>query len=339
MRRSSLIVAGILALLLAAAAAACGGGLSGLQTPEDMLVKIVDASEDISSLEGTFEAEIQMSLDPAQVPEEDQAMLAMFGGPITATGTIAYSNDRQVADIDVTLAMAGFSYNMGLKVVEEQAWLRMFGQWYDFAPALQETGSDLSLWEDQYDPKAIEDKLAEMGIDPLSWLGDASLEGEETLLGIDTLHLTCTPDVTALFDDVLLLLQDPEFMNLLDPSGALLESLGQDLPSVADLKDIRAELIAMFQELTVDLWAAKSDASIRQMIVYANIVPPAEAEMVGVESIGITATMALESLNRPVKVDAPDSSLPYSALEDLMGGDSGLAPFTDSGASGGVFDN
>ena len=55
-------------------------------------------------------------------------------------------------DADVTLGAAGFSYNMGLRVLEEQGWIRMFGQWYDFTTALADSADgDMSLWEETYD--------------------------------------------------------------------------------------------------------------------------------------------------------------------------------------------
>jgi hypothetical protein len=339
MRRSflALSVFTLLALLLVTAGCA-GEGLSTFDKPEDMLETALDSSSEMTSLTGTFAADLQVHLDPSRLPQEDLAFLGMFQSPATVSGTLAFSTKARAFDADVTLGAAGFTYNMGLRVLEEQAWIRMFGQWYDFTSALEDPANgDMSLWEETYDQEELEQHFDRLGIVIQDWFGEPRLVGAEQLAGTDVYHLACTPDLELMVNDAMILLQDREFLNLVDPGGSFFESLGQDLPSWSELRSIAADIPEMFQDLTVDFWVGKSDGLLRQATGYMNVVPPAEAELDGVDSIEVTATLTLDTLNKPVAVGAPEAFLPFSALEQMLGDPSGLMPFMGTGEEDGIF--
>lgn len=339
MRRPFLALFFVSVLTLSLAAAGCAGkGLSSLDKPEDMLKTALDSSMDMTSLTGDFAADLQMHLDPSQLAQEDLAFLGMFQDPATISGTLAFSTRARAFDADVTLGAAGFTYNMGLRVLGEQGWIRTFGQWYDFTTALADSAhGDMSPWEETYDQEELEQHFDRLGIVIQDWFGQPRLVGAEELAGTDVYHLACSPDLELMVDDAIILLQDREFLNLLDPGGSFFESLGQDLPSLSELRSIAADIPRMFQDFTLDLWVGRSDGLVRQATGHINVVPPAEAEMDGVDGIEITATLTLDTVNKPVSVKAPESVLPFSALEEMFGDPSGLMPFMGTGEDDGIF--
>ena len=76
----------------------------------------------------------------------------------------------------------------------EQTWLQMLGQWYDMSEALADQGLEEVKSED-LDLEAMEARMSGLGIDPLDWLGEVRLVGEESLDGTQTYHLSCAPDL------------------------------------------------------------------------------------------------------------------------------------------------
>jgi hypothetical protein len=336
MRRSSLLLV-IVALALTVGLASCGGGgLSSMQQPEEMLQTILDASASMNSGTATVQADLQIRFDPNEVPPQDLVFAGIFSGPITVSGTIDFSGEETV-DLDMTVGLAGMTYNMGFRALGEQVWMRIFGQWYDLTEAIQELGygGDMAVWEQAYDMEDVERVVTDLGIDPIEWLGDVTLVGEETLANTAVFHLACAPDLALMMSDAFRLLRSQEFMAMVDPTGDLLEFLEvmeSDLPTPAELDEVQAMIPQMFKDLTVDLWAAKSDAIPRQISSHMLVGPPPGEETDGVESIEVTLTISLDNVNQPVYVRAPDSYLPFSALEEMLGGDSGLLPFMGEGA-------
>lgn len=128
-------------------------------------------------------------------------------------------------------------------------------------------------------------------------------------------------------------------MTTIDPTGDLLDLMGTDFPTPAELAEVEAMIPEMFRDLTVDVWGAKSDAIARRIEAHVKIGPPPGEPTDGMESIEITLTVSLDDINRPVDVQAPENYLPFSALEDFFEDGPGLMPFMGSGAGdSGAFD-
>jgi len=302
-----------------------------------MLEAILDASANMSSGTATVQADLQVNFDLQELPRQDLEFASVFSGPINLSGTMAFSDKSQVVDLDMTAGAAGITINGGIRVVEEQFWMRVLGQWYELTEAMQDTGygADLGFWDEPYDVEEFEKLIADLGIEPVEWLGEVTLVGKETLDETAVYHLTCTPDVALIMSDVFRLLQDQEFMTALDPTGDLLDFIGSDFPTPAELAEVEAMIPGMFQDLTVDVWGAKSDAIARKITAHVKVGPPPGEEIDGIESIEIAMTISLDDINRRVDVEAPEKYLPFSALEDFFGEGPGLMPFMGGAAGNG----
>ncbi len=342
MRRLSLVFLVVTALLIVLGTTACGGaaGTAGVSpaeqsdlSPEAILTAAVAASEEMKSAQGSFEFNMSFDVDTSQLPEE---ALAMIDQPMTVAGTFAYGSEPQAAEFAVSADLAGQAMNMGMKLLEEKAWLRYLDQWYEAPAEMTEFMGDPAAQETQV--AELQKMLTDAGIDPMTWMKDLRLVGEESLDGVAVYHLAASPDMAKIMTDLITLMQSEQFMGLLDPTGSTsgLMGEGMGLPGTEELQEMQAQLTSMFQNLTADLWVAKDDSMLRKAAIAASMVPPAGEDAQGLNAINIAATMLFQTVNQPVTVDPPASALPWSEFEKAMQEGLGMFGGMFSGALGGT---
>ena len=104
--------------------------------------------------------------------------------------------------------------------------------------------------------------LRSLGLDPMSWLQDPTVEGTETVGGVETDHISAQLDVDALLDDV------DKLLARVSDQG--LAATGQEVPDRIPADD-RAQIEEAVKSATVDVWtrhrgphAAPADARARR---------------------------------------------------------------------------
>lgn len=325
MRRPSLIVLLVLAFVLLAGAVGCDKGDATTKdtSPQALVQALLDSQYDIKSAVCPFEIEVQIETDPSKLPEEDMAALMVFKNGLKASGTVSTDSDRQAADVDITLSMSGITYNMGLRMVEQQLFVSMLGQWYDLTPALEQYSADFEDVWTQPDSQEMRDLLTDAGIDPKTWLGEVRLVGQETLGETPVYHLACTPAVDKIIADGIALIQNKDFMARFDPSGELADSLAstEDMPTDAELQEVIDIIPDILPALTLALWADQDDDLLRKMEFSTKLVPTTDMDMDGITSITLDVRMANENINKPVNIKAPENVLPYSSFQQMFGSD------------------
>jgi hypothetical protein len=321
-RRTSAIVLLVLAVALVALTVGCGKAATQVDSSAPGLIKaIFDSQSDAKSAVCPFDAEVKVESDPSQLTEEDLLPMNMLQSGVKATGTFSFDYDHQLMDIDVTASMSGVSYNMGIRMIKQQMFMSILGQWYDVTPALEESSTDYKdIWK-QRDQQAVQDALTRAGLDMQDWFGQVKLVGQETLDGTPVYHVTCAPDMQKIITDGLAILQNKEIMAIVDPTGQLAESLAdsEDMPTGADLADLQAMIPQMFPLFSVDLWASSGDNIVRKLALDAKVVPPADTDSQGIKSVSVSMTMSYKDINKPVSIKAPDKVLPYSSFQQMFG--------------------
>jgi hypothetical protein len=324
MRRLLLSLLVVTVLMVVLGAAGCGGGAqtAGLAqadssdlSPEAILTAAVAASEDMASAQGSFEFTISFDVDTSQLPEE---ALGLFGQPMTMAGTFAYGSDPQAVDFAISADLFGQAMDMGMKLLEDQAWFRFLDQWYEAPAEMQGLMGDPAAQETQ--AAELQKMLTDAGIDPMTWMKDLRVVGEETLDGIPVYHLAASPDIAKMMTDLIALMQSEQFMGLLDPTGSTgdLMGAGMLMPGTEELQEMQTQLASMFEDLTADLWIAKEDSVLRKAAIGARMVPPAGEDAEGLNAIDLVATMLFQEVNQPVTVEPPASALPWSEFEKAM---------------------
>ncbi len=317
MRRYSLVVlVTILVLGLGLGAVACGSG-TGNMSPQEMLTAAMDAAEAASSQSGTYEIELALDADTGQMSADEQAMAQMFvGQPIKLTGTFATQTDPVLADLTVAFGLMGANISAGVRVIDDEAWLNVFGEWY-VAPA--EVMEQVGGTDDAAMVQAMLEIMDEEGIDPNDWFKDLKAVGTETLAGTEVTHLTGSVDVKKMAADVITLMQNPKLSALLDAGSSAAGAGGDlELPTGDELEETQTMLEELFKSATLDVWIAKSDSSMRKMVLNADIAMPAEAATAGLSGAKAIATFNLDAPNKAIDVKAPANAKPIEELETDM---------------------
>jgi hypothetical protein len=342
MRRLSttlfIVVALVLTFGITVVASGCGTSaqMAGLSpddlSPEGILAKAVAASQDMTSAKGSFEVGLSFDVDSSRLSEEEKALV---GQPMKVSGTLAYGSGPQAAEFAADLSMAGQATNIGMKLLGNKVWVRFMDQWYETPPEMQQmlnapAGQEAKAGE-------IQQLLSDLGIDPITWMKDLRLVGEETLDDTDTYHLAATPDLTKMIADMAELMQSGELMKLLEPSGSTEGLMGSSsaLLTPDEVQQMEKQLETMFQDLAADLWIAKDSFMLLKFTAGALMTPPPGEDAAGVNAIRLDAKISLQDINDAVTVEPPASAQPWTALQKAIEANPGMFPGLFSGAVSG----
>jgi len=318
MRKYSVMLL-IALVVVALGSMACDSSESALDeslTPEEMLTDALDEMSSADSGSGSYEVEVTLDIDSGQVPADELAMLQMFlGGPITVSGTFAGQDDPVRADVTIALGVSALEIPVGIRAIDEQAWISIMDQWYE-AP------EDLQQQIDISDEDLVDEMTAiveDMDIDPASWTTGFTREADETIADTETVHLSGAIDVEQMIDDMFELMQDPKVAEMMsDAVGEAGDLSATEMPSAFQLATVKAILQAMIEDNTMDVWIAKADSSLRRMVMTLDMVFPPEMDMEGLSGISVVVTVDLDAPGTKVEVEAPESAKPFDELEEDM---------------------
>ena len=294
------------------------------QDPQTIIAGAVLASQNIKSASGSFDVTVKLDADASKVPAE---MKALVDNPIQVTGTFAAAQNPEAADLTVSLNLGGQKLDAALKSVDNKAWLQFGGQWYELPADMMGTTATTGASTSTSQPSLAEitKLLADLGIDPTTWITNLTIVGEEDIDGAASYHLKGTPDVAKMLTDLLQLMKSPEFTKLINPGGTGSDTSttgGLDLqsmiPSPDQLQQMQTQLTEAFKNVTVEAWVGKADAFLRKVVLTANLTPPAGQPADGLSAINVTATISLQNFNQPVTVQAPASSAPITDLQKAI---------------------
>jgi hypothetical protein len=327
MRRSCVVITIVVALVLVLSAAACGTSVSRAplsigDPPEDILAAAVSVANDVTAGTGGFDFKFTVDADESQIPPEDRQLAQTLLDGVTVSGTFAYANDPMAADYTVSLELAGQPLEMGVRMQDSGFWLSYAGSWYEMPPEAMQAFAGSNT---QIDPKEMEQLLEDLGLDPLTWFKDLAAVGEESLDGVNTIHLAGSPDYVKMLADVFELLRNEKFLHLIDPTGQMTSGMmGSGFPpSPAEIEQFGTEIDSMLQGLTIEIWVGSDDYQVRKIAVEGNITPPLGEDPDGLLGIGISASMWLDSINQPLAIEAPKSPLPFTELQSAIMEDPG----------------
>jgi len=249
--------------------------------------------------------------------------------------------------------IAGQSLPVGFETVNGEAWLQFMGQWYQ-TPASTDKAGDTTTTDQEPQAASIQQALTAAGVDPSTWLTEVKLVGEETIKGTATSHLSATVNPSQIASDLVKLATSGVLKNLI-PSGAkstdstaLSASTSETMPTQQELQQLKSNLTAAVQSLTLDVWVTKGTYQICQLEVKASIVPPAQSAqsesttsestattesaaqaatkaalqglIQGIKSVSIDATVSLTPAATPVKVTPPNGAKSWSDLQTTLQG-------------------
>jgi hypothetical protein len=348
----------VLMLLLAIVAAGCGTAETAgqaqpaLTTAQGILEQALAGKNQVTAGTGDFDLSVTVTGEQAKMPAAAQGLM---GQPLTVSGTYSFDKAAKAGQISLNAGAAGQALTVGLEAIDGQSWLQLMGQWYQI-PA--EKAGATTTTAQKVQAAAIQQALTAAGVDPKTWLTDLKVVSEETLNETPVSHLSAAVNVSQIASDISKLVTSGALKNLLPGKTSNTEptttgdSLSIKMPTQEELQKLQAQLTAAVQSLTIDAWITKDTYQFRKLEVKATIVPPAEsaasesttppstatsesnsqaaAEQMlaglgqAIKSISIDASISLAPATGPVKITPPVDVKPWSQLQTLVKGFTGM---------------
>ena len=270
------------ALIAVVALAGCGGndeeaaGLleRGFSTDVRSGYATVEAELELQGIEG-FEGPIRLRLDGG---------FEVAGGEPTEVPNL---------DMDFQLSGAGREVAGTVVLTPANAWVRYGGTDYEVGEELWAQARQAYREQSRGQPL----RFAEAGMDPLDWVDDAEVEGEERVSGVRATRVSGTLDVEAMLRD----------SNELAGSQALPDSV------LGDVEDV-------IEDVEFEAWIGADDIWRRIATQASFEVPEEERDLVGgLEGGDLSLEVELDRPNDLVEMPAPSDPRPIDELLRRLG--------------------
>lgn len=305
------------ALLFATfALASCGGG-DDTENVQELLDKAFSSSMDSADLR--IDASVQLQGSPGL---ERPLRLSATGPFRTNTGKLPS------ADIELRIGTdgGGQTVTTGFLSTGDRAFLRFQDVYYE-QPADEVRRANRAIRDNQ----GRRGSLRGLGLDPRSWLAEATDEGEEEIGGVATRHVSGTLDVEAVMRNL------NEFVRR---SGAALGgATGQPPPEPLSDEDI-ARVGEVVRDPIFHVYVGEEDDIIRRVSGRIEFEVPAASreELGGLESGSIEFEVEFTDVNGDQRIEPPANARPISDLTQSLGGGGPLPGLGGESASPSVPD-
>jgi hypothetical protein len=296
--------------------AACGGG-GDKEDAQSLLDQAFSSSIESANLKLDAQLELKGSKqlkDPVRI---------QASGPFR-------SNPGKLPSVDLSLELgtsgAGQVIQTGFLSTGDRAFVKFQDVYYEQPVAdVQRTNRELGRRKGRKGSS-----LSALGLDPRSWLGEAKDEGEETVAGVRTHHVSGTLEVTEVLHDL------NDFVRR--GGSALTGATGQKPAQQLSRADI-AKIAQVVENPTFDVYVGIDDDIIRRISGRIEIdVPDGERSSVGgLEGGTFDFSLEFSDVDGKQKIEAPGRARPLSELTRSLGGAGTLSDAL--GAAGGSDDD
>ena len=314
------------AALLAATLAACGGG-SG--DASQLLRDTFRGSHSIKSGKVNF----SLTLTPSGSRSLTSPVSLSFNGPFQSRGT----GKLPQSNFTLSGTLQGHTGSLGIVSTGDAGFVSLQNTAYKLPDATfrRLEASFANTGGGGANP------LGNLGIDPLSWLSNPSVVGDEDVAGTATTHIRAGINVKAFLTDLSKVLQKVAAQGSVPGSSTLANGLSPDTIN---------RVASSAQNPSFDLWTGKSDKTFRR--VQINLTYPVTGQIStllgGLNSAAIGLVVEYDDLNQPQTIVAPTNPQPYSqfttklralvsqlrnALGGLTGAGASLTPGSSSGST------
>jgi hypothetical protein len=282
--------------------AACGGSSSSSLSVTHLLSQTLAAN--VGKIHsGELALTIRADLDGVELLGGKPVELQL-SGPFTepAGSATAFDFSATVSEAGSTLPVAVLSTGRAVYVE--------FGGTYYVLPSSVESSLAKAV-QSQSATGGSSGLLANLGIDPLSWLTSPKLAGTTMVSGTETDHVTAQIEVPRLLGDV---------AKVMSRSSAVAgsPSLAKEL-TPANLHEIASAVTSAH----VGIYSGTSDHILREFSAALTFTIPAAAQgsLGGLTGGSLDVTATIANLNAQETITPPSSSEPF---RDLLGGSGGV---------------
>jgi hypothetical protein len=289
----------LLLLLPAFLLGACGGG-DDKQDVESLLDKAFSSSIDSADLK--LDAELDLNGNE----QLKNPIRVRASGPFR-------SNEGKLPQVDLDLELgtdgAGQVIQTGFLSTGDRAFVKFQDVYYE-QPAAEVARTNRELAKRGGKRRS---SLAALGLDPRTWLGDAKDEGEETVAGAKTHHVSGTLEVTQVLDNL------NDFVRR--SSSALSGTPAEGAPQELTRSDI-AKIAEIVDNPSFDVYVGVDDDVIRRVSGRIEFdVPEDQRESLsGISSGTLRFSIEFRDVNGDQEIEAPARARPLSELTRSLGG-------------------
>lgn len=227
-----------------------------------------------------------------------------FGGPFQSNGEGELPSFDFDVSADLEIPEQEGSYSFGAAVTEGSGFINYNGTEYLLDDAtFEQLSSGFAQSSEATEEQGAGASLAELGLDPSSWLTDVSNEGVEDVEGAEAVHISGAADVEAIFADI---------AELATSQPIPVEGL----PSAEEI----AEIAAVVDTAEIDVYTGTEDGILRRLEVVLALANPDDPA----ESFAFDLDLTLSELNEDQEISAPDDAEPIADLLGQFGGLGGL---------------
>ncbi len=317
------IVALLAAGLTAAVLSACGSS-SGAGGAQRLLEQTFSGSHRVQSGVLSF----ALTLDPSGSSTLRKPLSVSLSGPFQSQG----AGKLPRSNFNLDLNGLGYHGSMGLVSTGASGYLTLQGQAYQLpASDFQRLATSFSAASGG----ATGGGLSRLGLDPLHWLIDPSVVGEETVAGAATTHIRAGVNASALLVDL---------NTFLRRSGSSRATASSGLPATISAAT-RQRIAAATRDAAVDVWTGRSDRTLRKLSLHLNVPVTGQISTLlgGMSSAGIAISFQYSDLNQPQTISAPAAVHPFAQFTAKLQGVAaqlrstlGIAALGGSGGSASV---
>jgi hypothetical protein len=311
------------------ALAACGtSGGSGSGDANTLLKQTFSGAHKVSSGSVTF----ALTVNPAGSRTLKGPISFSLGGPFQSLG----SGKLPKSNFAITLSGMGKSGSVAVLSTGSTGYVTLQGTSYQLPQAtfrkLESNFAQVASTSGGSGSGSGSGTLGKLGIQPLRWLRNPTIIGNQNVGGTDTTHIRSGVDVSALVDDLSTFLKKASSLGVSGASG-----LSGGLPAAT-----RNQIVNAIRNPSVDVWTGTSDKTMRKLQV--GLTLPVSGQLAtlagGANSAAIGLTIQYADLNQPQSIAAPSTVRPFSEfsgkLQSFMRSlEGGVAGGTTSGSGAG----
>lgn len=325
--KSKQVACALLAAALAVLAlAACGGGGSPQQA-KALLRQTFRGTHQVNS--GKLSVRLAVAGSGSKAPLE-----LNFGGPFQSQG----KGTLPKSDFTINLSALGGSATLGVISTGTNGYVSLQGAAYRLpASTFRQLESSFSGTTGSSSSSGSS-VLSKLGIDPLAWVENPTVVGNDTVGGANTTHIHAGVATGKLLTDLSTVLQKASSLGI---SG------GSKLASGISAAT-QARISREVRHPTLDVWTGTSDHTLRKLEVGFDLpVNGALATLMGgLRSARVSLLLQYSDINQPQTITAPTSAKPFAefvskinsfvrGLQGAVTGSAGGLPSTGSSSASG----
>jgi len=282
---------------------ACGSASSGSTDPKPLLTQTFTGTHKVTS--GNLD--LTLTIDPSGSSVLSGPITLSFGGPFQTRG----AGKLPESNFTVSAQALGQSVALGIISTGTAGYVTFQGTSYRMPQAtFQKLESSFAQLASTPGASSGSGTLGKLGIQPLHWLTNPTVVGNENVGGAQTTHIHAGVNVSALLTDLNTVLEKASSLGV---SGA--NSLKSGIPA-ADRTKIASEV----KNPSVDIWTGTSDKTIRRLTITLTVpvTGKTSSELGGLTSANIGLTMQYSDLNQPQTIKAPTTLRPFSEFQSKL---------------------